>query len=287
MSAIRCLCRRNVPSVRRVLWCRDFAAPKQDQMIVDGNAKMPNSVQNAQSISMSDYTATKGALPDINSTDIGAIPDPHTNDPKKWQKFAWKYVGVLITFGVAYKTLHWYVGRVEKEGKQRREDMELNKTAKHETAADRAARREEDAAKATALLAQIQSPSARTADAAGATHVQVAEDKLSVDGSLSNSEDMLFQVFKPVQEDEGFVSQEDSLKLLEVELESKLKGLRSAKTRSREIDAEKKRIKEELGDLRIELATFAVEKTRESIVSENLAETNSSVVNEESSAQKE
>jgi hypothetical protein len=286
MSAIRYICKCNVQSLRRVHWSRDLATISSDRRIVDGNAHNPASVQSASSISASDYTAAKGSLPDINSTDIGAIPDPHTKDPKKWQKFAWKYVGALMTFGVAYKTLHWYVGRVEKEGKQRRDDMELNKTAKHETAADRAARREEDSARAAALLAQAQSPIARTAGTAGISHVQMEEGKSSADGSLPNSEDTLFQVFKPVQEDEGFVSQEDSLKLLEVELESKLKGLRSAKTRSREIDAEKKRIKEELGDLRIELATFAIGKARENGSPELMAVTESSV-NEESSVQKQ
>jgi hypothetical protein len=206
-------------------------------------------------------TEGKGSLPDINSTDIGAIPDPHTHDPKKWQKFAWKYLGVLITFGVSYKALHWWVDRVEKEGKQRREDMEISKTAKYETPADRAAQREADTAEAQTLLAKVKSPLGSPideADNAKRQDISKEGDPAQVEPAVA---DTSFQVFRPVQEDEGFISQEDSLKLLEIELEARLKKLREHKQRTREIDLEKKQIKEELKDLRKELATFDSEQT--------------------------
>jgi hypothetical protein len=212
---------------------------------------------------------TVGPL-DIKSTDIGQVQDPHTNDPLKWRKFAWKYVGALIVFGVSYKALHWYVDSVAKEGKRRREDMEEGKTAVLETPEDRRAQREADAKKAAALLQQAKNPlgtvvAAKSGEIANSSAGSADLDtKLSPEEAAERENDVKFQVFKPVEEEEGFVSQEDELMLLEAELEARLKKLRAQK-RSREIDEEKRQVKSELVDVRSELATFsATSKTQPS-----------------------
>jgi hypothetical protein len=265
MSLVRARCTSNLSTLRRIISGRGFVAIPPDRAVTGGPTLAPVAITTAKAKDQGKDLGPKLGIPDINSTEIGAVPDPHTHDPKKWQKFAWKYLGALVTFGVAYKVLHWYVAKVEKEGKQRREDMEVNKTAKHETAADRAARREQDAASAAALLANVQNPMGLPEAASTISHPQGTGVESVLNGVSNDSHDMTFQVFKPVQEDERFVSQEDSLKLLEVELEAKLKLLRGQKQRSRETDAEKKKIKDELRDLRTELMMFAADKVPPSV----------------------
>jgi hypothetical protein len=265
MSLVRVRCTSNLATLGRIISGRGFVAIPSDRAVSGGPPLAPVATTTAQVKDQGEDLGPKLGIPDINSTDIGAVPDPHTHDPKKWQKFAWKYLGALVTFGVAYKVLHWYVAKVEKEGKQRREDMEVNKTAKHETAADRAARREQDAASAAALLANVQNPMGLPEAASSIAHPQGTGSESVLNGVPKDFHDMSFQVFKPVQEDEKFVSQEDSLKLLEVELEAKLKMLRSQNKRSRETDAEKKKIEDELRDLRMELVMFAADKVPASV----------------------
>lgn len=66
-------------------------------------------------------------IPDVPSSSLGLFEEADAKDPNKWKKFAWKYVGALLLFMVSYKTLHWYVDRVEADGKRRREELEENK----------------------------------------------------------------------------------------------------------------------------------------------------------------
>lgn len=69
------------------------------------------------------------AFPDVPSTSLGLgfAADPQTNDPLKWKKFAYKYVGAVLVFLISYKTLHWYVDGLAKDGKRQREEVEENK----------------------------------------------------------------------------------------------------------------------------------------------------------------
>jgi hypothetical protein len=216
--------------------------------------------------------------PDVKSVDIGQVQDPHTNDPLKWKKFVWKYVGALIVFGASYKGLHWYVDSLSKEGKRRREEMEISKTAVFEMAEDRQLHREADARKAAAMLEHAKNPvgtvaAARTdsADADGVdmvssgggdTCVTPGVSSATAEGKVDRQNDAGFQLFKPVEEKEGFVSQEDELMLLEAELEARLKKLRALKYRTRETDEEKRQIKAEMLDVRTELALFATRTQR-------------------------
>jgi hypothetical protein len=217
-------------------------------------------------------------MPDVKSVDIGQVPDPHTKDPLKWKKFAWKYIGALIVFGASYKGLHWYVDSLSKEGKRRREEMEVSKTAVFETTEDRKRHREADARKAAAMLEHVKNPVGTVA--AGRTDSADADgvDMLSSGGGdtcitpgvssaiaeekVDSQKDVVFQVFKPIEEKEGFVSQEDELMLLEAELEARLKKLRALKYRTRETDEEKRQIKAEMLDVQTELALFATRKER-------------------------
>lgn len=71
-------------------------------------------------------------IPDVPSTSLGFFEEADAKDPNKWKKFAWKYLGSLVTFLIAYKTLHWYVDRLEADGKRRREELEEQKAMSKE-----------------------------------------------------------------------------------------------------------------------------------------------------------
>lgn len=77
----------------------------------------------------------KQSIPEVNSTALG-LEDPDANDPYKWQKFAWKYAGAVLLFFISYKTLHWYVDRLEADGIRKREELEENKTISQEIYGD-------------------------------------------------------------------------------------------------------------------------------------------------------
>lgn len=71
-------------------------------------------------------------IPDVPSTSLGLFEEADEKDPNKWKKFAWKYGGAVLLFMISYKTLHWYVDRLEADGKRRREEMEENKNIANE-----------------------------------------------------------------------------------------------------------------------------------------------------------
>lgn len=71
-------------------------------------------------------------IPDIPSSSLGLWEEQDAKDPNKWKKFAWKYAGSVVVFLVAYKALHWYVDRVEAEGKRQREELEEKKKISEE-----------------------------------------------------------------------------------------------------------------------------------------------------------
>lgn len=93
-----------------------------------GEATKKQTIDETNGVGFRDIPSTSLGfnLPDINSTTLGA-EDPMSKDPLKWRKFLWKYAGALLLFMVGYKSLHWYVDGLEKEGKKRREEVEENK----------------------------------------------------------------------------------------------------------------------------------------------------------------
>lgn len=226
------------------------------------NAAPSETVQERVTATVVDQPGPKAPLPEPRSaqvTDIGSIPDPHTNDPKKWQKFAWKYLGAAVVFGFAYNAVHRYVDQKEAEAKERREDLERAKVEVHETAAERAARMKDDMEKAEELLAQAKNPLRPNEQQPNPE--KTGENASEADGtavtSAPPSADQPFRLFKPVQEEENFVSEEDELRVLELELLARLRKLREAPKRTRENDAEKRIVKQELRDVRAELEEFA------------------------------
>lgn len=278
-------------SVKRRQFCANASPVRSPQPLgqptIQGPLPKPTSSQpsSTEHVVTARVTPVTPAAPSVNSTSLGmsditGIQDPHTHDPLKWRKAAWKYLGALAVFGVFYKGLHWYVDGVAEKAKQKREDMEIAKTAVYETAADRAARQEEDARKAAQLLEEVKNPvgpsaaSATVSTAADADGANTAvSDQSDLSASVSgeavgedaqetqrtrHSSDTGFQVFPPIQDDPVYVSPEDELKLLEVELEARLKKLRAVKTKTRDSEAEKRNIKSELRDVRTELAIFAM-----------------------------
>lgn len=221
--------------------------------------------------------------------DIGSVPDPHTNDPLKWRKFLWKYAGALAVFAVSFNSLRWYRKKLENEGARKREDVEISKTAVNETAADRAAQRAAEAAMQVRSEADgapsvavpegivpfgVRDPSAvsstsKVDDVSMLSLTDVEEQtkdtarnvKNEIRSKLEGAENpsMEFRVFRPVTEqDNSTVSQEDELRLMELELEAKLKKLRSRKQRIREIDQEKQHVKNELKTVRSKLSAIGV-----------------------------
>lgn len=168
---------------------------------------------------------------------------------------------------------------VAEKAKQKRDDMEIAKTAVYETAADRAAMRAEDARKEDTRKAQqaldaaknpaepaaeviAKSASVPVSDEPSEARTQsppqtVPENAMLADTQEQKIADTGFQVFPPIRDDPVYVSPEDEVKLLEVELEARLKKLRALKTKTRDSEAEKRAVKSELRDVRVELATFA------------------------------
>jgi hypothetical protein len=198
--------------------------------------------------------------------DIGDVLDPHTHDPLKWRKAAWKYFGAVAIFGVFYKALHWYVDGVVAEGKRKREDMEIAKTAVHETASDRAAQREADVKKAAELLEQAKHPLGRAGDAAvaaaagGGVGREAADTSEIASAAADEGGAEPFQLFRSVREEPEYVSPEDELKLLEVELEARMKKLAAVRSPSREERDDMRAAEEELFDVRAELRDFAARR---------------------------
>lgn len=73
-----------------------------------------------------------GKIPDVPSSSLGLWEEQDEKDPNKWKKFAWKYAGAVVVFLISYKTLHWYVDRMEAEGKRQRDELEEKKKISEE-----------------------------------------------------------------------------------------------------------------------------------------------------------
>jgi len=56
-------------------------------------------------------------IPNIYSSSLG-LESPDDDDPKKWQKFGWKYLGSIVVFVIAYTGIGWYADEMEKERKR-------------------------------------------------------------------------------------------------------------------------------------------------------------------------
>lgn len=182
---------------------------------------------------------------------IGDIQDPHTHDPLKWRKAAWKYVGAVVVFGAFYKGLHWYVGKVAEEGRAKRADMEVSKTEVFETAADRERRRIEDQKTATEMLEKAQRPLGEV----GETGVGKGEGD-----AVEDEKDRNFELFKSVKDGEGYVSPEQELRVYETELEGKLAALMEIRAPSVEEREEISAVQQEVYDVQAELKDFESKK---------------------------
>lgn len=77
-------------------------------------------------------TPSDGKIPDVPSSSLGLWEEQDAKDPNKWKKFAWKYAGAVVLFLISYKTLHWYVDRMEAEGKRHRDELEEKKKVSEE-----------------------------------------------------------------------------------------------------------------------------------------------------------
>lgn len=65
-------------------------------------------------------------IPDVPSTSWSTLffEEKDLNDPNRWKKFLWKYAGAVLLFFISYKTLHWYVAKMEADGKRRKKEIE-------------------------------------------------------------------------------------------------------------------------------------------------------------------
>ncbi|KAI0565964.1 hypothetical protein FGB62_13g128 [Gracilaria domingensis] len=172
-------------------------------------------------------TDSSPRIPDIPSnswTSIGFEPQD-ANDPNKWKKFAWKYVGAVLLFFVSYKTLHWYVDRIEEEGKQRKKGLEETREFSNE-------------------LKSGGNSSAGVSSMFQNTVEQNADFKRMMDEQQSSIQTS---------------SELDELYRYRDELDSRLRELRK-QGRTPEIDAEKKEVKLELRSLAGEISTLERKK---------------------------
>lgn len=175
--------------------------------------------------------AEKGStkIPDVSSTSLG-LEDPMVNDPLKWRKFAYKYAGAVLLFLVSYKSLNWYVERLEADGKRKRQELEENKTIIQGINGG------ENVQAATSPTPSSVTAN-QTADVAGlGTALPTGEEEQLP----------AMRIFDPVKEEEPqSVSELDELYVYKIELQAKLRDLDS-QTRTREIDAEKREIETDL-----------------------------------------
>lgn len=102
------------------------AAAKQEPEVKSINE---SPATKAPAAAVSAETADKAQIPDVPSTSWSSIgfEEADVKDPNRWKKFAWKYAGAVLLFMISYKSLHWYVDRLEADGVRRREEMEENK----------------------------------------------------------------------------------------------------------------------------------------------------------------
>lgn len=161
------------------------------------------------------------------------------------------------------------------EGRRKREDMEVAKTAVFETAADRAAQREADARKAAEMLEMARNPLGEAGKVRGegpdgvvgveARAVDAAVDGVSgvedgAGGGVEDEKDASFELFKSVKEGKGYVSPEDELRVYEAELEGRLKELLEMRSPSTEEREETASVQQQLYDVQAELSDFVGKK---------------------------
>ncbi len=160
-------------------------------------------------------------IPDVQSTGLG-LEDPE-DDPKKWQKFVWKYLGSLVVFAIAYKTVGWYADSLEEEGRKKRDEVEERKLAREEYEAQRAAARRdaEDVRKERERLGALQ-------------------DQTPQVPSLSDP-------YTPIQDTPGFISELDQLRAYRADLAAELAAAGSA--RKRDIEEELVLLDAEIAEL--------------------------------------
>ncbi|CAN8066776.1 unnamed protein product [Agarophyton chilense] len=170
-----------------------------------------------------------GKIPDIPSnswSSIGFEPED-ANDPNKWKKFAWKYVGAVLLFFVSYKTLHWYVDRIEEEGQQSKKNLEESREFSNEL------------------------------KKGGTTSVNTSS--MLQNAVEQNPE--LKRMLEPITESSFQTSSElEELYKFRDELNAKLRELRK-RGRNPEIDAEKKEVQIELKALASEISTLERNKS--------------------------
>lgn len=192
-------------------------------------------------------------IPDINSTTLGIehIPDPHTNDPLKWRKFLWKYAGAVAVFLVAYKAVHYYVDGLQEDGQRRRDEVEENKELRKQFDADQE--------KAHRMLATAHSPAAAMGQMAPGAMPGAAPGSGDAEpgamgapmpaAGAEGEQPPPMALFKPIQEEEGFVSELDELRTLQVELMAKHKALGKERRQTDEVKSKMWGIEGELKDL--------------------------------------
>lgn len=181
------------------------------------------------------------SFPDVNSTTLGLDPYEIEDDPKKWQKFAWKYLGSIVVFLIAYRAVNKYAESLEKDGKELREVVEENKVlAKQFEEEDKKSRE-----RAEVMLKKVQQPG----------RVQQEQQ-----GQEKQQQQVGMSLFRTVEEEDGFVSELDELRTLRVELEVRLKALEKAN--SVEAKDEMWKVEREVKDLDREIEELEMEEVR-------------------------
>lgn len=194
-------------------------------------------------------------IPDVPSTSLG-MEDPDANDPLKWKKFAFKYAGAVLLFMISYKTLHWYVDRLEADGKRQRAEVEENKEILREISSPRAS---------TPLAASSSiTPAASAAPTVGADlgSSQGHPRNQSAAAAIQDESLPALRIFDQVKEEEPHVVSElEELYVYRVELETKLRDLR-ADPSSKENGAQQREIKSELKELENEIMVLEAQELK-------------------------
>lgn len=176
------------------------------------------------------------AVPDVSSTSLG-LDDP-VDDPLKWKKFAWKYAGALVVFGVAYTGLNRYGDHLMKEKKERERGKEKGQwNSKPISTADN------------------ESP------ASGGEESNVGTSLRSpAGGAMTNTDNMAveqgtsWQVLPSITGvKEITLNERDELELRELELASRLKEMQNSRSERWEAN-EIKSVERELREVERELA---------------------------------
>lgn len=217
------------------------AEPKRTSPTVAETSPKEAASSDAKGVPVPKEAKGEGPIPDIGSTSLG-IDNPESTDPLKWQKFAWKYAGAVLLFFVSYKTLHWYVDRLEADGRRMREEVEENKEIVREI---------EGGAK--------KGEGERVSREEGSDGALIARAKEVQDEKLPP-----LRVFDAVkEEDVGVVSELEELYVYKIELEGKLRGLGEGEW-SEEVGKEKMEVEEELKALEVEIRDLVMKEGKKS-----------------------